>query len=96
MFYDVRVITKKAGRTIVIVRKVFPKKRKRNQIAGLERNYVATKKKYVVEDTFQRYIPSTGRLNLLFEDKRVKTLKLRKGDRLKITSTGSWEITRHN
>ena len=36
------------GRTVVTVRTVFPKKRKRNKIAGLERNYVTSEKRYIV------------------------------------------------
>lgn len=40
----------KYGRTVVTVRTIFPKKRKRNKIAGLERNYVTSEKRYIVTD----------------------------------------------
>ena len=78
MFYDVRISQNESGKTVVTVRKVFPKKRKRNKVAGLERNYVTSTKKYIVTDKVTLHVPANGRIVEFF------TIKLCKGDKLTI------------
>lgn len=78
MFYDVRISREDPSKTVVTVRKVFPKKRKRNKVAGLERNYVTSTKKYIVTDKVILHVPANGRCVEVF------TIKLYKGDKLTI------------
>lgn len=83
MFYDVRISQTKPNKKVVIVRKVFPKKRKRNKVAGLERNYVTHEKKYIVTDKLTLHVPANGRVIYNYR-KGSDTHKLGKGDTLTI------------
>lgn len=80
MFYDVRISQNEPNKTLVTIRKVFRKKRKRNKAAGLERNYVTHEKKYIVTDKLTLHVPANGRL----VDNCDTSMKLYKGDTLTI------------
>ena len=78
------------GRTLVTVRTVFPKKRKRNKIAGLERNYVTSEKRYIVTDKLcltmkckTVLIDARGRV-----DGRIYSELIQKGENMLISERG--------
>ena len=90
MFYDVRISQTETNKTVVTVRKVFRKKRKRNKIAGLERNYVAKEKKYIVTDKLTLQVPAKG----CFISNDCYSIALGKGDTLVVYHgrMKSWEL----
>lgn len=93
MFYDVNLICKQEEKNILTIRKVFPKKRKRNKKAGLERNYLATEKKEYITTEINIHVKNSGRFTAIMAVGRTVVIKLFKGDTLTIASNGEWKVS---
>jgi len=91
MFYDVRLLSDRDGRCTVIVRKVFPKKRKRNKFSGLEVNFCFNEKRYNIKRGVKIKIKQNGRFSALAWG-RFEAKKLKKGDTIIISANGSWKV----